>query len=138
MRFPKMLIVLAAVALSSQCFAAEVHPEITRSLNYSMPEHNCVKPRVRNSNTTGQLQRFVRKMSRFASCVKKYQSDLIADHQRIVASAEHGLATMQAEKLARILKVIENNLVTLGEDVVIEPDYSDLDRTQTLGNRSSI
>ncbi|NKC00726.1 MAG: hypothetical protein GKR90_19835 [Pseudomonadales bacterium] len=132
------VLVLMIGFLISPGVAADTHPEVAWSLGYSVPEHKCVKPRMRKSNTEGQTDRFQRKVARFANCVKKYQTGLIADHQRILASAEHGLTKGQAEQLVGSLKSIEQSLVSLGEDFVVEQDYSDLQRVLVMGNRSSI
>ena len=124
--------------LMSPILAAEIHPEVSWSLGYIIPEHECVKPRVRQSNTEGERERFQRKVTRFANCVKKYQARLITDHQRILVSAEHGLTEVQAQRFVTSLKSIEKTLVSLSEDFVIEQDYSELQRVLVIGNRSSI
>jgi hypothetical protein len=94
---------------------------------------------MRQSNeVAGYLDRYKRKLDRYVSCVKDYQSSLIEDHQRIVAAAERGLTGDQAREFVAILKSIEATIEGLGEDVVIERDTAELERILSVGNRPSI
>jgi phosphoenolpyruvate carboxylase len=130
---------LSALAGTSLAFAEALHPEVEWSIAYHVSETDCVAPRMRQSNeVAGQLDRYKRRLNHYNKCVQKYQAQLIGDHQRIFAAAEHGLTEQQGLQFVETLKSIEASLQSLGDDVDVENDYSDLMRYYSIGHRSSI
>ncbi len=131
------LTLVLALMFANSAFAD--HPEVDWALAYKVPEAECKKPNSRRSNeVAGRADRYERKLKRYIRCVKEYQTVLISDHQRIFKAAEHGINQEQALVFVDNLKQIEGTLESLGEQFVIEQDYTELQRIFVMGNRPSI
>ena len=99
-----------------------VNAEVVWALDYQLPSHECKKPKLRNSNQPDQIDKFERKSKRYRKCIAEYQTAIIEDHQRIVASVEHGISRLQAEILVKNLHAIEATVVETGEDISLTVD----------------
>ncbi len=113
-------------------------PEVAWALSYELPAHDCKRPKLRNSNQPDAVSKFERKTKRYVKCVVKYQTAIIEDHQKIIAAAEQGVTTEQAETLVAHLRAIEAAVVELGEDSTVTLDPLEAERLLSVGNRPSI
>ncbi len=109
-------------------FSAEVHPEVQKALDYSLPELTCTQPHLPGSSkdivdpATGAvnradvdsytLGRFERAEKRWKKCVTKYKKGLMKDFERLKSSASHGLTQAQANAIMANMKQIQQAMVS--------------------------
>lgn len=117
----------------------ELNPEVAWALDYQIPKYKCTKPTLRQSNQTAdQFARFERKSKQYAKCVADYQTQIIDDHARIIASADAGITQEQAQVMFEKLREIETVVMKIGESSVTTLDPSEAQRILSVPNRSSI
>jgi len=116
---------------------AETHGEVQAAMDYELPEYTCVKPKQfgRRTEVVGApmpdagavpifagagadevtdmdshtINRLKRKEDRWNKCIKEFKDDLLANMEKLKASAQHGLNQDQADiilgNMAKIQKV---------------------------------
>jgi hypothetical protein len=116
---------------------AETHSEVQAAMDYELPEYTCVKPKKFMKKTevvgspmqsTGSVQifqgagaeetsdmdshtlnRLIRKEDRWGRCIIAFKDSLLADMEKLKASAQYGLNQNQADiilgNLSKIQKV---------------------------------
>lgn len=116
------------IVAPSICFAADIHPEVQKALDYSLPELTCSKPDLPGASkdvidpATGAvnradvdsytLGRFERAEKRWKKCVTKYKKGLMQDFERLKSSASHGLTQEQANAIMANMKRIQEAVVS--------------------------
>ena len=104
-------------------FAADVHPEVQRALDYQLPELTCTKPHLPGVSkdvvdpATGAvnradvdsytLGRYERAEKRWMKCLTKYKKGLMKDFEKLKGSAAHGLTQAQANAIMGNMKLIQ-------------------------------
>jgi hypothetical protein len=115
---------LVAPALS---FAADIHPDVQKALDYNLPELTCTKPELpgaskdvvdSNGNVTRAdvdsytLGRYERAEKRWNKCLAKYKKGLMKDFERLKNSAAHGLTQAQANTIMGKMKTIQSAVIS--------------------------
>ena len=106
------------------CFAADIHPEVQKALDYTLPELTCTKPQLPGVSkdvidpATGAvnradvdsytLGRFERAEKRWMKCLTKYKKGLMKDFEKLKGSASHGLTQAQANVIMGNMKNIQS------------------------------
>jgi hypothetical protein len=119
---------------------AETHSEVQAAMDYELPEYTCVKPKqfVRKTEVVGApmpasgavpifegsgaeeitdmdshtMNRLQRKEDRWNMCVEEYKDDLLADMEKLKASAQYGLNQDQANIILGNMSKIQNVYMT--------------------------
>ena len=124
MRTIKLILISGLMALSAGA-AAEVHPEVQKSLDYQIPTSECgEEPTLRgvstfrdNSEKAAQTdvdhytrERHERRHKRWSKCNDKYRDVLMKDFNRLRDSAQHGMTQDQAQVVLGHMKSIQDVL----------------------------
>jgi hypothetical protein len=142
-----LIIIIGSLALSNASPAAEmpdsdanVSRDVGWVLGYQLPDYDCVRPKLNKSNqVAGKTDRHRRKITRYASCVKLHQADLIKHHQRIVVTVEEGITKQQSEVFISKLKLIQDFIETSGAEFKLtQQDDIEISRVMRMGNRPSL
>jgi hypothetical protein len=113
----------ALIVTPAITFAAEVHPEVKKAFDYSIPELNCKKPKLpgalkdvvdpltgavnRADVDSYKLGRYDRAEKRWLTCLTKYKQGLMQDFEELRNSASHGLTQTQAKAIMSNMKGIQ-------------------------------
>lgn len=119
---------LIAPLLTAAAYGAEIHPEVQKALDYTLPELTCEQPKLPGVTSdvvdpaTGAvnradvdsytLGRFERAEKRWKKCVTKYKKGLLKDFEKLKASASHGLTQAQANAIMGNMKTIQNAVMS--------------------------
>ena len=129
----KVLALFPLLLIWPQDSSAEqpLHPDIAAALDWSLPENECVQPKMvaRSSNIVDgdgsreitdvdnyTIRRYEKKQKRWQKCVNRYKKSLMEDFTKLKDSAQHGLTQDQANAILAKLALIQS--VYLTEDAL--------------------
>ena len=106
---------LLSVVLPINALAQDVHPEVQAALDWTLPSHDCVPPKIKASHdsSSGTERKYNKAKKKFEKCYDGYKADLIEQQQSMMAVAKHGLSQEQADIIMRNMKLIQS-IVTSG------------------------
>ena len=118
----KALIVLLAL-VAPQAFAEDkLHKEVRWALDWELPVSECEQPKIvaqpkKVTDEQGDrpvtdidsyaIDRYKRKLKRFAKCNEKYKKGLMKDFTRLKDSAQYGLTEDQAKQILGNMSVLQ-------------------------------
>jgi hypothetical protein len=123
---------LASVLLSTNTFAEDIHPEVLSALDWALPSHDCVPPKIKASHdsTSSTERKYKKAKKKFEKCYDGYKANLIEQQQNMMEVAKHGLTQEQAEIIMGNMKLIQSIVTsnfTQPTTLLIEVPYVDMD-----------
>ena len=93
------LLPLPSLLLLPLCvLGQDVHPEVQAALDWQIPKNEC-EFKVKRTNVGGTDRNFQKALKKYTNCNEKYQAGLVADRDKMMGVAHHGLTQAQADTI---------------------------------------
>ena len=93
----RILSLLSLLFLPVCVLGQDVHPEVQAALDWQIPKNEC-EFRVKRTNVGGGTDRsFQKEMKKHKKCNEKYLAGLVAEREKMMGVAHHGLTQEQAD-----------------------------------------
>ena len=93
----RILPLLSLLFLPVCVLGQDVHPEVQAALDWQIPKNEC-EFRVKRTNVGGGTDRsFQKAMKKHTKCNEKYLAGLVAEREKMMGVAHHGLTQEQAD-----------------------------------------
>lgn len=93
----RILPLLSLLFLPVCVLGQDVHPEVQAALDWQIPKNEC-EFRVKRTNVGGGTDRsFQKAMKKHKKCNEKYLAGLVAEREKMMGVAHHGLTQEQAD-----------------------------------------
>jgi len=101
----RILPLLSLLFLPVCVLGQDVHPEVQAALDWQIPKNEC-EFRVKRTNVGGTDRSFQRAMKKHTKCNEKYLAGLVAEREKMMGVAHHGLTQEQADIIMGHMGVI--------------------------------
>ena len=94
----KLLPLFSLLLIPVYVLGQDVHPEVQAALDWQIPKNEC-KFRFKQTNVGGSDRNFQKALKKYTNCNEKYQAGLVADRDKMMGVAHHGLTQAQADTI---------------------------------------